>query len=411
MKAAKKQSDKASTETSEAIKKDRIAKGRDPDTGEPINGQEYDKEVDEPNTILQKAGGEVILKLKEHRKVIELIKNLSVKTSKSGAIFWASHNLIFDDEADTMKMENDAMLMAQKLARDVKSKTLEMTEAGYALDQLAPFNELMTRFNFLYKIDGLAEDLVKNLDKAFPEDTEEAQKIIDRAIKKRKENLKTKLQEIILNQFNEVGLELTPEQRDEVGTAGTGAAGQMWNIISAQFADSVHGEVCSVHGIPYAFTLDDNKPAPTPKYPKRLSPKEVWELTTWMKKEKAEVESRLGTGKGQVTSIVNFFTDQLRVTWADRSEEPFKDLKAYKEAFKLRYNKESDLKQPPKQVYPDAERYEQTLKGPGKGRDKPDDQKFSPKVDAKTGKRVAVSGTVLEGVKISVINFFKRFET
>ena len=412
LKAAQEQSDKARTETSEAIKKKRIAKGLDPDTGEPIYGPEpkpelkrqknaskdLGKEVDKPNTILEKAGGEVILKLKEHKKVIVLIKNLSVATSESGAIFWASHNLIFNDEAETMKMENHAMLMAQKLARDVKSQTLEMTEAGCALDKLAPFNELMTRFNFLYKIDGLAEDLVKNLEVGFKEDSVNAQKIIDAAIKQRKERLKTKLQSIILNQFDEVGLELTQKQRDEVGTAGTAAAGQMWNIISHKFGESVHGEVSSVHGVTYDFTLDTKKPNPD-----RKSPKEVWGETTWMKAEKAAVESRFGTGEGQVKSIVNFFTDQLFVTWANGDQGLFKDLAAYKKAYKLKYNEESKLKQPPKQICPNAELYLQTLKGPGKGFNQPDDQEFSPKVDV-------VSGKVLEGVKNSILNFFNLWK-
>ena len=426
LKAAQEQSDKARTETSEAIKKKRIAKGLDPDTGKPkLNKQkaskdlkkdanpelkkqdasndlnkdakpelkkqnasrDLGKEVNKPTTILEKAGGEVILKLKEHKKVIELIKNLSVETIKSGAIFWSGHNLIFNDEADTMKMENDAMLMAQKLARDIKSKTLEMTEAGFALDLLAPFNELMTRFNFLYKYDGLVEELVKKLDVGFPEDSAEAKAKIDAAVKQRKEELKTKLQSILLNQFDQAGLYLTPEQRDEVGMAGTAAAGQMWNIISHKFGESVSGEVSSVHGITYDFTLDTNKPEPTPKYPKRYSPKEVWEMSTWMKAEKQAVEKKLGTGEGQVKSIVNFFTDNLYVTWADGDRGLFPNLAAYQEAYKFRYNEESKLTQPPIQVCPDAERYKQTLEGPaGAGRTQPDDQKFSKKVHVLTGK-------------------------
>ena len=50
--------------------------------------------------------------------------------------------------------------MAQKLARDVRSKTLEMTDAGYALDKLAPFKELKDRFKFMYNLDGLDKALM-----------------------------------------------------------------------------------------------------------------------------------------------------------------------------------------------------------------------------------------------------------
>ena len=343
----------------------------------------------EESSLFANAAGEVILKLKEHKKVINLIKNLDSTTNISRAIFWSGHELIFDDETKVLQMKNDAMLMAQKLARDVGSKTLEMTDAGYALDKLAPFQELKDRFKFMYNLDGLDKAL---FDEIGAKEGVEAQKQIQNSIEEKKKTIKTLLNDILINQFNDAGLKLSEEQKANLGNAGTGAAGTMWNIISHKFSESVSGEVSAVHGVKYSFTKDDNKPDA-----KNPSPKEIWEKGTWMKTEKKAAESKLGIGPGKVKSIVNFFTDILFVTWDNKETNEFNNLKDYREAYFERYKEVSKLIERPVEVAPNEERFLQTQSEFKDGEyEKSALQEFSQKVDT-------VKGYIVEYVN----NFFE----
>lgn len=353
-------------------------------------------EIKKPRDIFEKAGGEVILKLREHKQLINLVKRLGAETDKSKAVFWASHELIINDDNLTLLMQNDAMLMAQAFARETKAKTLEMTEAGYTLDKIAPFNTLIERFKFLYETEGLGFEIIKDECKKreLPIPGKDIEDLYKFSIKDKINRIKKNVNSIIKKEFENIEFLLSDDQEKELGKSKTGAAGTFWNIISKKFSDGVSGEACSVHGVKYEFTLDDEK-----KSEDIPSKKEIWGWTTWMSTERGQLLTRMGDKEGDVKTIVSFFTDKIIAIFNDdkTKEVHFNSLNDYRKAYEEKYKKPSELTKIPVVKDTISERYEQTLKTVNMKR--PNDQKLKKHDSQKFAKVVdVITGNIIEEV-------------